>query len=243
MQHAPPRNQVVQTSKFKIFLKRIWNALHTQLIEPRIDVPQAVVPINVGRILVFHFLQWIPILRPTLISDTSSRALSTMDPNIKVHTTSDPLQTLYPLSIENNMIRDNPFLAGITKHYLNIFTKHQFNGGIARRVFYFLPSYEHAFHIQFIWLKKRKKLNQYNKIKTKFIYHWCTQKSLYTNVHSISEYCVHRTSKPMALTLRILGRTPQVRSPEGGKFCLSTSEDVAQWRSLLCTMDFNENWW
>ncbi len=63
------------------------------------------------------------------------------------------------------------------------------------------------------------------------------------SVHSMSEYCVHRSSKQMALTLRILARTPQVRSPERGKLCLSTREDAAQWRSLLCTMDFNENWW
>jgi hypothetical protein len=52
------------------------------------------VPINVGTMFVFHFLQWIPILGATLISHTSSQALSTMDPNIKVHTISDPLQTL-----------------------------------------------------------------------------------------------------------------------------------------------------
>jgi hypothetical protein len=52
------------------------------------------VPIIVGRILVFHFLQWMPILWATLISDTSSQALSPMDPNIQVHTISDRLQTL-----------------------------------------------------------------------------------------------------------------------------------------------------
>jgi hypothetical protein len=88
-----------------------------------------------------------------------------------------------------------PFQALIEKHYLDIFTKHQFNGGIGRKKFYFLPGYEHVFHIQFIWLNKRKKMNPYNKMKTKFVYHWRTQKSLYTNVHSMSEYCVHRTSK------------------------------------------------
>jgi hypothetical protein len=85
-----------------------------------------------------------------------------------------------------------------------------------------------VFHIQFIRLNKRNKMNPYNKIKTKFIYHWCTQKSLYTNVHSMSEYCVHRTSKPLAFILRVRARTPKV-SPEQGKFWLCTSEDVAQW--------------
>jgi hypothetical protein len=88
------RNQAVQTSKFQIFKKRIWDALHTQIIQLRIDVPQAVVPIIVGRVLVFHLLQWIPVLWATLISDASSQALSTMDPTIKVHTILDPLQTL-----------------------------------------------------------------------------------------------------------------------------------------------------
>ncbi len=122
-----------------------------------------------------------------------------------------------------------PFHVLIAKHYLNIFTQYQFNGGIARKIFYFLPGYEHAFHIQFSWLNKRKKLHPFNKIKTKFIYHCCTQKSLYTNVHYISEYCVHRTAKPLAFMLRVPARTPKV-TPEQGKFWLCTSDVyVAQW--------------
>jgi hypothetical protein len=116
----------------------------------------------------------------------------------------------------------------IGKHYINIFTQYQFNGGIARKVFYFLPGYEHAFHIQFSWLNRRKILNPYNKIKTNFIYHWCTQKSVYSNVHSMTRNCVHRTSKPLAFISRVRTRTPKV-SPEQGKFWLCTSEDVAQW--------------
>jgi endonuclease I len=53
-----------------------------------------------------------------------------------------------------------PFHALNAKHYLNIFTKHQFNGGIARKKFYFLPRYEHAFHMQFYLLIEQKEKNE-----------------------------------------------------------------------------------
>jgi len=137
-----------------------------------------------------------------------------------------------------------PFHTLNAKHYLNIFTKHQMNLGYCKNFFLLLTQLwtcvPHP--ILFIDWTKGKNWNPYNKIKTKFIHHWCTQNSLYTNVYSMSEYCVHRTSKPLAFILRVLARTTRV-SPEQGEFWLCPTEDVAKWSPLLRTMDLNENWW
>jgi len=112
---------------------------------------QAVVPINAGRIFGLPF--------------------STMDPYITGYTNFRHIFTspfynglqhygehyfrpiTNPIAFEYRKqydLRCAFFHALIGKHYLNIFTEHQFNGHIARNFFYLLPGYEHAFHIQFI---------------------------------------------------------------------------------------------
>jgi hypothetical protein len=71
-------------------------------------VPEVVVAMNAGRILVFHFVQWIPILRGTLISDRP-QTLFIMDPNIKGHTISDSLETLQGLEYRKQYNWRSPF--------------------------------------------------------------------------------------------------------------------------------------
>jgi hypothetical protein len=67
----------------------------------------------------------------------------------------------------------------------NIFARHKFVGGIERKLWCFFPGYDHALHIQFIWLKNRQNLipaieqrerktwTPTTKLKTKFINLWC----------------------------------------------------------------------
>jgi hypothetical protein len=134
---------------------------------------------NGGRILVFHFLQWIPILRTTLISDRP-QTLFTMDPDSKGHAIWDSLETLQALSIENNTIGD-PLSLTKCKALPNIFTKHQFHGVLQGNFATCgLVMNMHNTANLFDW-KNAKKLNPYNKNKTKFIYLWSIHNSLYTN--------------------------------------------------------------
>ncbi len=126
----------------------------------------------------FMFLQWIPILWGTLISNTP-QTLFTMDPDIKGHTIWDSLETLQALSIENNTIGD-PLSFTKCKALSNVFTKHQFNGVLQGNFATCCPVMNmHTTSNLFDWIKT-KNMNPYNKIKTKFIYLWCMHNSLYT---------------------------------------------------------------
>jgi hypothetical protein len=101
-------------------------------------------------------------------------------PDIKWHTISDSLETLQALSIENNTI-EGPLSLTKCKALTDIFTKHQFNGVFQGNFATCCPVMNmHTTPNLFYWTKA-KKMNPYNKIKTKFIYLWCIHNSPYTN--------------------------------------------------------------
>ncbi len=68
---------------------------------------------------------------------------------------SDPLHLHRPLGIENTR-NEMPFTHQM-KILSNIFVGYQFKGGIERKFVCLLLVYEHALHIQFIWLNKWQK--------------------------------------------------------------------------------------
>jgi hypothetical protein len=69
---------------------------------------------------------------------------------------SNPLHLHRPLGIENTRI-EMPFTHQIIKIIIYIFFGYQFKGGIERKFVCYFLVYEHALHIQFIWLNKWQK--------------------------------------------------------------------------------------
>ncbi len=119
--------------KFRFFWEIIWDASHNHLIELTISDPS--------------WFQWLDI------------GGFTMDLILRGMLFLVPLHPLYVLGVENNMNWDglhSPNVNHCLIHLLGI----NFKAVFGKKNWCFLHfSYDHAFHIQFIWLNKMQKLN------------------------------------------------------------------------------------